>query len=237
LRAARAHRTVAAVNPDKLFDYLDGRLPEQERRALEEELMNSGEARREFEVARKIHSATHGGREHLEIVAEPVVDPGRGKQAARQILLATLVLVAVNVFLGLLYIAHHESKNPNRALLEKQSREQLREALDKAAANALTPPPLGVSELSVTAEKGRAQTVTGEIVQLTTRLKGTATVGLPDEGGVKVLVEIATERGGEFRDALRNLDGVKLLAGNASLPNALTPGEKISVVVQVTEAK
>jgi anti-sigma factor RsiW len=225
------------VNPDKLFDYLDGRLPEHERRALEEQLMNDAEARREFDVARRIHRATHGGRENLEILNEHVIDQPHGKRPARQILLATLVLVAVNVFVGLLYIAHHESKNPNRALLEKQGREQLRQALDKAAASALTPPPLGVTDLNVMIEKGRGPTVVNEIVQLTTRLKGTATAGIPDEGRVKVLVEIAAETGGEFRDALRNLDGVKDVGGNATLPAGGDPRERISVVVQLTEAK
>jgi anti-sigma factor RsiW len=225
------------MNPDKLFDYLDGRLPEHERRALEEQLMNDAEARREFEVARRIHAATRGGREHLEILDTTVVNQPQGRRAARQILLATLVLVAVNVFLGLLYIAHHESKNPNRALLDKQSREQLREALDKAAAGALTPPPLGVAELNVTVEKGRRQSVADEIVQLAMRLKGMATAGIPDGGAVKVLVEIAAERGKEFRDAVGNLDGVKEVGGNTSLPTGTDPREKISIVMQLTEAK
>jgi anti-sigma factor RsiW len=225
------------VNPDKLFDYLDGRLPEHERRALEEQLMNDAEARREFEVARRIHAATGGGREHLEIVDEIIGNQSQGKRAARQILLATLVLVAVNVLLGLLYIAHHESKNPNRALLDKQSREQLRQALDKAAAGALTPPPIGVTELNVTVQKGRAQTVAEEIVQLTKRLKGMATAGIPDGGRMKVLVEIAAARSGDFRDALGNLDGVKEIGGNTSIPTGSNPQEKISVVVQLMEAK
>jgi hypothetical protein len=224
------------VNPEKLFDYLDGKLPEHERRALEEQLMNNAEARREFEVARRIHSATRGSRENLEVIDEGVLDERRGKSAARQILLATLVLVAVNVLLGLLYIAHHESKNPNRALLEKQSREQLRQALDKAAKGALTPPPLGVTEVSVVAENGHAQAVADEIVQLAKRLQGTATRGIPEGGRVGVLVEIAGRRAEEFRDALRNLGGMKD-GGKISIPPSPNSEEKISIVVQVTEAQ
>jgi anti-sigma factor RsiW len=225
------------VNPDKLFDYLDGRLPEHERRALEEQLMNNAEARREFEVARRIHSATHGQRENLEIVDEPVVDQIPGRRMARQILLAALVLVGVNVLLGLLYIAHHESKNPNRALLEKQNREQLQQALDKAAAETLTPPPLGVLEISVTTQNGRSQTVADEVVQLATRLNGTATKGVPDEAHLEVLVEVRAHQLGEFRDALRNLDGVKEVGANGSIAGGQNVGEQISIVVQVTEAK
>jgi hypothetical protein len=140
------------VNPDKLFNYLDGKLPEQERAAVEEELMNSAEARREFDVARRIHGASHGAREKLEIVAP---ETQRGRRIARQVFLAALVLVAMNVVLGLLYIAHHEAKNPNRALLEQQSRAQLQQALDKAAASALTPPPPPSATASVDAPNQR----------------------------------------------------------------------------------
>jgi hypothetical protein len=50
---------------------------------------------------------------------------------ARQVGLAFIVLVAMNVLLGLVYIAHHESKNPNRQLLDKQAREDLRQSLEK----------------------------------------------------------------------------------------------------------
>jgi hypothetical protein len=224
------------VNPDKLFDYLDDRLPESERRALEEQLMNNAEARREFEVARRIHSATQGQRENLEVLDEPVADQVPGKRMARQILLATLVLVAMNVLLGLLYIAHHEWKNPNRALLEKQNREQLRQALDKAAAGALTPPPLGVTGLGVITQSGRSQAVAEEVVQLATRLDGTATKGVPDEH-LEVLVEIRARRLGEFRDAVQNLDGVKEARLNGSMASGQNLDEKTSIVVQVTEAK
>ena len=45
------------MNPDKLFDYLDGKLPDHERKALEDRLMSDPTARREFNVARRIHSS------------------------------------------------------------------------------------------------------------------------------------------------------------------------------------
>ena len=41
--------------------------------------MNDAEARREFEVARRIHTATDGGREHLEIVDEIIGESIAGK--------------------------------------------------------------------------------------------------------------------------------------------------------------
>ncbi len=225
------------MNPDRLFNYLDGKLPEHERNALEEELMYDAEARREFEVARRIHSATRGSRENLEVLDERVEEVPRGKTKAKQVLFAALVLVAMNVSLGLLYIAHHEAKNPNRALLEKQSRDQLQQALEKAAAaGALTPPPLGVEEMRVRAQPGHAGTVADEIGKLATRLGGTPTKGIPEDGRVKVLVEIAVKRVDEFRAALVNLGGLTDGSANFAIPSGGSE-EKISLIVQVTEEK
>ena len=147
------------------------------------------------------------------------------------------MLVAVNVLLGLLYIAHHEAKNPNRALLEKQNREQLREALNRAAAGALKPPPLGVAELSVTTPPGRALTVADEIVRLAKQLNAAATKGIPDGNQVKVLVEMPANRVDEFRASLANLAEIRDVDGNIVVRTGSKAEEKISVVVQVTEAK
>src|SRR5438270_7384653 len=88
----------------------------------------------------------------------------RGRRMARQVGLAFIVLVAMNVLLGLVYIAHHESKNPNRQLLDKQARENLRQSLEKAAAATLTPPPLGVREGKTTTKKGKTNSVEDEKV-------------------------------------------------------------------------
>jgi len=48
------------MNPDKLFDYLEGRLPASERAALEERLMSDKQLQREFAVARQIHAGMRG---------------------------------------------------------------------------------------------------------------------------------------------------------------------------------
>ena len=222
------------MNPDKLFNYLDGKLPPHEREAVEEELINSAEARREFEVARCIHSASHGAPEKLEIVSPETQAAQRGRRIARQVFLAALVLVAMNVGLGLVYIAHHESKNPNHELLEKQSRAQLQQALDKAAAAALTPPPLGIVELKVNVGRGTAARVEDEIAQVAARLGGLATKGIPDNGRNEVLTELPAKRAAEFRDAVANLAGTTV-AG--AVPSTLNPEEKISIVVQIAETK
>ena len=147
------------MNPDKLFDYLDGKLPDQERQAVEERLMSDANARREFDVARRIHSGMRENQSNRPEILDKVSDEtaARGRRLARQVGLAFIVLVAMNVLFGLVYIAHHESKNPNRQLLDEQARDRLRQSLENAAAATLTPPALGVSGLRVSTNAGRAQ--------------------------------------------------------------------------------
>jgi len=223
------------MNPDKRFDYLDGKLPDHERQALEERLMSDASARREFDVARRIHASMRENQsDRPEILSEMSEETAaRGRRLARQVGLAFIVLVAMNVLLGLVYIAHHESKNPNRQLLDEQAREHLRQSLEKTAAATLTPPPLGVSEWRITTERGQSDPVADEIVKAAQRL-GTATKGVPDNGRIEVLAEIPANNTAEFKSSLAGLAGVKVVNGEVSAAGST---EKISIILQLTEAK
>lgn len=224
------------MNPDKLFDYLDGKLPDHERQALEERLMADGSVRREFDVARRIHASMRENQsDRPEILSEMSEETAaRGRRMARQVGLAFIVLVAMNVLLGLVYIAHHESKNPNRQLLDKQAREQLRQSLEKAAAAAFTPPPLGVGELQITTERGQSDSAANEIVKAAQKFLGTATKGVPDNGRIQVLAEIPANHAAEFKGSLALLVGVKEVNGEVSIASS---SEKISIILRLTEAK
>lgn len=226
------------MNPDKLFDYLDGRLPEAERRELEEQLMDDPQARRELEIARRIHAGMQARRtERTEVFELSEEGAARGRRLTRQIGLAFGVLVAMNVLFGLLYIAHHESKNPNRAALEIQARDQLRRSLEKAAAASLTPPPIGISELSVVAETGHAQAVADEITKLAARLNGTGTKGVPDDGRIEVLIELPANRVAEFKSVLALIGGVKSIGASEGISGKDGSNQKISLLVQINETK
>src|SRR5205823_9348172 len=48
------------MNPDKLFDYLDGRLPAAERAELEEQLISDRQLQRELAIARQIYAGMGG---------------------------------------------------------------------------------------------------------------------------------------------------------------------------------
>src|SRR5881398_3993544 len=145
------------MNPDKLFDYLEDRLPAAERSTLEERLMLDKQLQRELAVVRQIHAGMRGDSREVLLAARSNVTE-QGRQMALRVGVAFIVLMAVNVGFGLWLIVRHETRNPNRALLETQMRQQIVKSLEHAAAT-LTPAPLGVSEITVPVATGKLDTV------------------------------------------------------------------------------
>jgi len=228
------------MNPDKLFDYLEGRLPPAERDALEERLISDKQLQRQLAVARRIHAGMRGDSREVLLPARSEVTE-QGRKMALRVGTAFIVLMAVNVGIGLWLIARHETKNPNRALLEKQMREQIANSLEHAAAT-FTPAPLGVSEIMVPAASGKLVTVADEVVTIATRFGGSATKGLADQGRLSVLVDLPSNREAEFRAAISSLIGgtpESPTPATASQPPGSTipaTAEKKSFVVQILEA-
>src|SRR6266496_259029 len=217
------------MNPDKLFDYLEGNLSAAERAALEEQLISDKQLQRELAVARQIHAGMRGdSREVLLPPAQDVITE-QGRKMALRVGAAFIVLMAVNVGIGLWLIARHETKNPNRSLLETQMREQIAKSLEHAAAP-FTPAPLGVSDLMVPAATGKLEAVTDEVVSIATRYGGSATKGLADKSRLSVLVDLPSSREPEFRAAISSIMG-------EAPPGSATPAteEKKSFVVQIVE--
>lgn len=222
------------MNPDKLFDYLDDRLPDHERYELEKRLMSDAQLQRELDVARRIHAGMRAQRtDRPEVLGESSdATAARGRRMARQVALAFLVLVAMNVALGLLYIARHESKNPNRALLEKQSREQIQQSLEKSAATSLPTPELGVVNITVSVETGHLSEVADAIVAGANELHGSATKGVIDNGTVQVLAELDANNAADFSNKIRNVTGVREVKSDNAMPNG-----NVSFLIRVSEAK
>jgi len=229
------------MNPDKLFDYLEGRLPAAERAALEQRLISDKQLQRELAVARQIHAGMRGDSREVLLPPRPDVTE-EGRKMALRVGAAFIVLMAVNVGIGLWLIARHETKNPNRALLERQMRDQIANSLEHAAA-AFTPAPLGISEITVPAAPGKLEAVAEEVVTITTRFGGSATKGLPDRGRLSVLVDVPSNREPEFRAAISSMVGEALPGSVTPATASQAPGsprpttnEKKSFVVQVVEA-
>ena len=222
------------MNPDKLFDYFEGRLPAAERAALEQRLLSDKQLQRELAVARQIHAGMRG--DSREVLLQPKSDmTEQGRKMALSVGAAFIVLMAVNVGIGLWLIARHETKNPNRALLEKQMREQITNSLEHAAAT-FTPAPLDVGEIMVPAATGKLETVADEVVTIATRFGGSATKGLADQGRLTVLIDLPSSREPEFRAAISSTMG-EAPATAAQQPGSTIPAtqEKKSFIVHVVE--
>jgi hypothetical protein len=227
------------MNPDKLFDYLEDTLPAAERATLEERLMSDKQLQRELAVARQIHAGMRGDSREVLLPPQPDVTE-QGRKMALRVGAAFMVLMVVNVGIGLWLIARHETKNPNRALLEKQMREQIANSLEQAAAT-FTPAPLGVGEIMVPAATGKLEAIADEVVTIATRFGGSAAKGLPDQGRLSVLVDLPSNREPEFRAAISSIVRATQPGSTPAAtqePESKIPaiGQKKSFVIQIVEA-
>ncbi len=222
------------MNPDKLFDYLEGRLTSSERIALEEQLMSDKQLQREFAVARQIHAGMRGDSHEVVLPAPPDASE-QGHNMAIRIGVAFMVLMLVNVGIGLWFIFKHESKNPNRPLLEAQMREQIAKSIERATA--LTPAPnvLGVTEITIPAAAGKTDSVANEVVTIAGRLGGSATKGLQDNNRLTVLVDIPSNSETQFRAEIASISGNTPGPRPTATGTALATGEKKSFIVQIVE--
>lgn len=225
------------MNPDKLFDYLEGRLPDSERVALEERLIYDNQLQRELAVARQIHSGMRGDSREVLLPPEPDISE-RGRKMALRVGIAFIVLMAVNVAFGLWLIFRHENKNPNRPLLEKQMREQITKSIESAATLSPAGNGLGVSEIKIHAATGKLDTLANEVVAIASRLGGSSTKGLQDGDRISVLVDMPSNREPEFRAAVQSISGTpgSSTPTTGTEPGSATPAtEKKSFVVQIVE--
>jgi anti-sigma factor RsiW len=230
------------MNPDKLFDYLEGRLPASERAAFEERLISDKQLQRELAVARQIHAGMRGDSREVLLAPRSEVTE-RGRKMALRVGAAFIVLMAVNVGFGLWLIARHETKNPNRTLLEAQMREQIAKSIERVAAT-FTPAPnvLGVSEITIPAATGKVAAVADEVVTIASWFGGSATKGLQDRNRLSVLVDVPSNREQEFRAAVDSIIGKRpepTTPATVTTPATATAGiaEKKSFVVQILEAR
>jgi anti-sigma factor RsiW len=214
------------MNPDKLFDYLDGKLSPNERVELEERFISDPEARRELKVARQIHASMGESREVVG-VADATSTSERGAVLARRIMIAFMVLVIVNVTFGIYAIFFMKNKQRARERTE-QNRTELAQSLSTAAATALPTPTLGIEEITVNAPATEQTTLADKIIAVAKQSGGSATKGLTNENGILIFTEIPTLRLNEFRGALKKLGAT--VPASATDPNA---GEKTILQVRI----
>lgn len=189
------------MNPDKLFDYLDGKLDPAAREAFETKLASDSHLLRQLAVAREIHRGMRGSRDQQEVVV-PIDDPeliARSGRMGRRILTAAMALVLLNVLIGLSVIASKRSKPANTNAKEAQIRQQLAASLDAAAQNALPPPTFDAAEVHLTAPRAEWDSVAARITAAAESCGGSAAKGLPDENALMVVVDVPSQKETEFR--------------------------------------
>jgi len=218
------------MNPDKLFDYLDGKLPPNEKAELEERFMSDPEARLELAVARQIHAGLGDSREVVGIAeAEPISE--RGPVLARRIMIAFTVLVAANVGFGIYAIFFMKNRERAREQTE-QNRTKLTQSLSQTAAAALPTPTLSIDEITFNAPATERDALTSKVIAAATQSGGSAAKGLSNENGTLIFAEIPTARLNEFREALKKLGAI--IPPSAAEPNA---GEKTILQVRIAGAQ
>ena len=199
------------MNPDKLFDYLDGKLSAHERVELEKRLVSDPDLRRELATARAIHSGMHNSNETLD-EAMPELET-RGAVLARRVAIAFMVLVLINVLFGIYAIAFMR-KNVRPTMSQEQNRSDLAESLARTAAVALPTPSLDVEEIKFTAPVQEQDKLANKIITAAKQVGGSGTKGLADQSGVLLFAEIPTARMNVFRESMKKL-GATLPAAQA----------------------
>jgi anti-sigma factor RsiW len=203
------------MNPDKLFNYLDGKLSPTEREAFEDQLVRDPELQREFAIARRIHDRTSGEVREV-LLDEPPSGADRSRQMVRRITIVFLTLIFINTLVGVIAIGLLESKRRNARTATEQNRQDIARALQQAAANALPTPSLNVGEIKITVPPKQQDATVEKINAAAQQTGGSAVRNLSNENGTLVFAEIPAARLSEFRQALTAL--------GAALPEPASPG-------------
>jgi anti-sigma factor RsiW len=219
------------MNPAKLFDYLDGKLNDWERRELEGQIEKDPFLQKELAAARRIHSGMRA--EKMEVLPQ---DDGaaaaRGRKMSLRIGVAFLILMAVNVGAGLFFIARHEAGNPNQKSLAEQSRQQLAKSLQEASRKELPPPTLDFDDLTISVAAAEMKNVAEQVAELARKAGADATVALPDEKQINVAVEIPANKEAMLRNELGALPGARIAPAPPN--DDQTPGlEKKRLIIHV----
>jgi anti-sigma factor RsiW len=217
------------MNPDKLFDYLEGKLSPNERAELEERLMSDPHLRRELTVARQIHGEMRDSREIIG-VSDPKLQE-RGAILGRRFATAFAVLVFANVLFGIYAIAFMKKKERTQ-LNTEQNRSELAESLARTAAVALPTPSFDVEEIRFTAPIAEQDKLANKIIAAAKQVGGSGTKGLADQQGVLLFAEVPTARLNDFRESMKKL-GATLPAAPVE-PKA---GEKTILQVRIVSGQ
>jgi len=192
------------MSPEKLFDYIEGTLPEPERARFEEQLAIDPQLERELAIAREMHRRSRGSREVLGESDAPEI-PLPAKPLGKRVATAFIFLVLLNVFVGIAFIiGKKKDKRIDVRAVEAATRKQLEASLQTAAQTTF-PAPIIADEIRLPAPATERDGIANHVVLLATQAGGSAAKAPPDEKGINVIVDLPSERANEFRRSLAPL--------------------------------
>lgn len=191
------------MNPEKLFDYLEGKLSETERVRLEEQLAADPQLQRELAIAREMHRRSRGAREVLLEDEEPEI-PSPAKPLGRRLITAFAALVLLNVFVGIAFIIGKKGDTGERRALEVATRQQLTDSLQKTAETSMPLPTIG-DDIHLPAPAEERERIADSVILLATQAGGSAAKAPPDDQRITVVIDVPSDRADEFRRSLAPL--------------------------------
>jgi anti-sigma factor RsiW len=224
------------MNPQKLFDYLEGNLSPSERTQLEAQLATDPQLHRELAIARQMHQHSHDSREVIDEGQDIEIPPPSGK-LGRRVATAFAALVMLNVLVGIAFIIGSKKSEAPADLRARElaMRQQLKASLQKAAETALPPPTLATDEIRLVASANEREALANNVVMLANQSGGSATKAPADDTGITVLAEIPATRETEFRQAIAPLAQADF---TSPVPRKEVPGasEKVTIYVRISQA-
>jgi hypothetical protein len=225
------------MNPEKLFDYLEGNLTAEERGQLEAQLATDPQLQRELAIAREMHRRSRGSREVLGESEEIDIPSAPSSKLGRRLIAAFALLVLVNVLVGIAFIiGNKKSEKPaDLRARELAMRQQLTASLQKTAETALPAPTLGADEIHLSAPATEHEALANNVVMLASQCGGSAAKAPPDDAGITVLADLPANREDEFRQALAPLAQTDF-SSPAPRREKAAGRERINIYVRITQA-
>jgi hypothetical protein len=224
------------MNPEKLFDYLEGILPEQEQAELERKLATDPQLRRELAIAREMHRRSRGSREVLGESDELEIPAAPNSKLGGRLMAAFALLVLVNVLVAIAFIiGRKKPENPaDLRARELAIRQQLTASLQKTAETAMPAPTLVADEIRLFAAAGDHETLANNVVLLAKQCGGSAAKAPPDDTGITVVADIPTGREDEFRQAIAPLASTEFSSPTPRAEKSV-PRDRINIYVRITQ--
>ena len=187
------------MTPQKFYDYLEGKLPDDERQELERTLIHDPKLQRQFVAARQVHRS-------LNRPPDDSVTVARAGARGRMVAAAFALLVMLNVGIGLFFIFRTSKPPPEVERAQEEAlRARLETSLQQSAAALLPDASLAAAPVVLTVAPEKEDEVAQKIIAAAAAAGGSGTKALPNEGGVSVLVLIPAAAETEFRKTLSTL--------------------------------